>query len=70
MRKGGRGREAAEVRKKRRNREFLVASILTALNLLLSIALRISDRKRTLQAIRELDKLTVLYTGEKTTKTE
>ena len=44
MRKGGRGREAAEVRKKRRNREFLVASILTALNLLLSSALRISDR--------------------------
>ena len=70
MRKGGRGRQAAEVRKKRRNREFLVASILTALNLLLSIALRVSDRKRTLQAIRESDKLTVLYTGEKTTKTE
>lgn len=69
MRKDGRGRVAA-LRKKRRNREFLIASILTALNLLVSLALRASDRKQALQAIRNEEKLTLLYTGEKTTETE
>lgn len=69
MRKDGRERAAA-VRKKRRNREFLIASILTALNLLVSLALRASDRKQALQAIRDEEKLTLLYTGEKTTETE
>ena len=64
MRKDGRGRAAA-LRKKRRNREFLIASILTALNLLVSLALRASDRKQALQAIRNEEKLTLLYTGEK-----
>ena len=66
MRKDGRGRAAA-LRKKRRNREFLIASIL---NLLVSLALRASDRKQALQAIRNEEKLTLLYTGEKTTETE
>ena len=69
MRKDGRGRAAAW-RKKRRNRAFLIASILTALNLLVSLALRASDRKQALQAIRNEEKLTLLYTGEKTTETE
>lgn len=69
MRKDGRGR-AAVARKKRRNREFLIASILTALNLLVSLALRASDRKQALQAIRDEEKLTLLYTAEKTTKAE
>ena len=69
MRKDGR-RRAAALRKKRRNREFLIASILTALNLLVSLALRASDRKQALQAIRNEEKLTLLYTGEKTTETE
>ena len=69
MRKDGRGRAAA-LRKKRRNLEFLIASILTALNLLVSLALRASDRKQALQAIRNEEKLTLLYTGEKTTETE
>ena len=50
MRKDGRGRAAA-LRKKRRNREFLIASILTALNLLVSLALRASDRKQAVPAI-------------------
>lgn len=69
MRKDGRGRAAA-ARKKRRNREFLIASILTALNLLVSLALRASDRKQALQAIRDEERLTLLYTAEKTTKAE
>ena len=42
----------------------------TALNLLVSLALRASDRKQALQAIRNEEKLTLLYTGEKTTETE
>lgn len=69
MRKDGRGRAAA-ARKKCRNREFLIASILTALNLLVSLALRASDRKQALQAIRDEERLTLLYTAEKTTKAE
>jgi len=35
-----------------------------------SLALRASDRKQALQAIRNEEKLTLLYTGEKTTETE
>lgn len=67
MRKMGRGRDA-DRRRKRRNREFLVASVLTTLNLLLSIALRISDRKRVLQAIEQEDNVKLLYAQEKTTQ--
>ncbi len=69
MRKGGHGRET-DRRKQRRNREFLVASVLTMLNLFLSILLRISDRKRVLEAIRAEDKVKLLYMEEKTTKSE
>ena len=67
MRKMGWGRDA-DRRRKRRNREFLVASVLTTLNLLLSIVLRISDRKRVLQAIEQEDNVKLLYAQEKTTQ--
>lgn len=65
-----RGVRRAAAKKNKRLGRWIFAMILTLLNVILSILMRISDRKQTLQAIRESDKLTVLYTGEKTTKTE
>lgn len=62
----GRGRPP----RKRSNAGLVFASVLTLINLILSFLLRISDRKRVLTAISNDDKVSLLYFGEKTTKTE
>ncbi|MGN0479712.1 MAG: hypothetical protein ACI4GO_09795 [Hominenteromicrobium sp.] len=64
------GKGRADARKKKKLGGWILLSVLTTLNLLLSLLLRISDRKRVLQAVQEDERLSLLYTGEKTTKTE
>lgn len=54
--------------KKKRLGGWILVTVLTTLNLLISIMLRISDRKMAIQAIQQDEKLSLLYTGEKTTK--
>ena len=44
-------------------------AILTTLNLIISIVMRISDRKDAISAIQKDEQLSLLYTGEKSTKT-
>ena len=44
-------------------------AVLTTLNLLISIALRISDRKKVIAAVQQDERFSVLYSGEKSTKT-
>lgn len=68
MNKRGAGR--ADARKKKRLGGWILVTVLTTLNLLLSFLLRVSDRKRVLEAVRQDERLSLLYTGEKTTKTE
>ena len=62
----GRGRGRA---KKRRVGRWIFWSVLTALNLILSVLMRIADRKNAIAAIQKDEELAVLYTGKKTTKT-
>lgn len=64
------GRGRADTHKKKKLGGWILLSVLTTLNLLLSVLLRISDRRRVLQVIEKDGQLSVLYTGEKTTKTE
>ncbi len=61
----GRGRRA----RNGDDRHLLLFGIITFLNLLLSIAIRVSDRKLAISAIQNDDELSVLYKGKKTTKT-
>lgn len=55
--------------RKAKTGQWIFFSILTLLNLIVSIAIRVSDRKNVVSAIKEDDRLSLLYTGEKTTKT-
>lgn len=64
----GKGAGWAGNSKKKRLGGWILVTVLTTLNLLISIMLRISDRKMAIQAIQQDEKLSLLYTGEKTTK--
>ena len=64
------GRERADARKKKKLGGWILLSVLTLINLLLSVLMRISDRKETLRAIERDGRFSVLFDGEKTTKTE
>lgn len=64
----GKGVGRAGSGKKKRLGGWILVMVLTTLNLLISIMLRISDRKMAMQAIQQDEKLSLLYTGEKTTK--
>ncbi|MBP3704579.1 MAG: hypothetical protein J6I98_03500 [Clostridia bacterium] len=64
----GRARRGAG-RKKKRLGGWIFWAVLTALNLVLSLAMRIADRKMAVAAIQQDEKFSLLYTGEKTTKT-
>lgn len=48
---------------------WIFFGILTLLNVILSVLMRIADRKNAVAAIQQDEKLSLLYTGEKTTKT-
>ncbi len=48
---------------------WIFFAVLTFLNLIISIVMRISVRKNAVSAIQKDDRLSLLYTGEKTTKT-
>ena len=48
---------------------WIFFAVLTFLNLIISIMMRIYDRKNAVSAIEKDDRLSLLYTGEKTTKT-
>lgn len=61
----GRGRPP-----RRSSAGLVFAAVLTLINLILSLLLRISDRKRVLTAIANDDRVSLLYFGEKTTKAE
>lgn len=56
-------------KKKVKLASWIFWAVLTALNLIISILMRVADRKNAVAAIRQDDRLSLLYTGEKTTKT-
>lgn len=62
----GSGRRAPN--KKAHVGQWIFLALITTVNLILSILLRIADRKAALQAIQNDDKVSVLYFGEKETK--
>ena len=64
----GKGRKKS-LMKKIKLHSWIFWAVLTTLNLIISVVMRISDRKDTLTAIQKDEQLTLLYTGEKTTKT-
>ena len=59
----GRGRKNVKLGR------WIFFGILTLLNVILSVLMRIADRKNAVAAIQQDEKLSLLYTGEKTTKT-
>ena len=61
----GRGRGRKNVKLGR----WIFFGILTLFNVILSVLMRIADRKNAVAAIQQDEKLSLLYTGEKTTKT-
>ena len=44
-------------------------AVLTTLNLIITVVMRISDRKQVLTVVQQDERFSVLYSGEKTTKT-
>ena len=62
---GGDGRRRV---KKAKAGKWIFWSVLTALNLLVSIFVRIADRKNAIAAIQKDEEISLLYTGKKTTK--
>ena len=56
-------------RKKAKIGRWIFWAVLTSLNLIVSIMMRIADRKNAVSAIQKDDRLSLLYTAEKTTKT-
>ncbi len=68
--KMAKGRGAGRKRSKKvKLGQWIFFAVLTFLNLIISIMMRIYDRKNAVSAIRKDDRLSLLYTGEKTTKT-
>ena len=64
--KKGAGRKRA---KKAKLLKWIFLSILTLLNILLSVLMRIADRKNAVAAIQHDEEISLLYTAKKTTKT-
>lgn len=65
-----RQRGAGRIPRKRSHAGLVFAALLMFVNLLLSLFLRVSDRRQVLHAIENDEKASLLYFGEKTTKTE
>ena len=54
--------------KKAKTGRWIFLSILTLLNVFLSIMMRIADRKNAVAAVQQDEKISLLYTAEKSTK--
>ncbi|MBQ2668196.1 MAG: hypothetical protein IJF56_06180 [Clostridia bacterium] len=65
--KKGAGRKNSFM-KKIKLHSWIFWAVLTTLNLIISVIMRVSDRKDAITAIQKDEKLSLLYTGEKTTK--
>ena len=67
MSKSGLGRGKKRTKKARAGK-WIFFAVITTLNLIISVLMRISDRKNAIAAIKKDENLSLLYTGEKTTK--